>query len=136
MRVERFPVIDRWTLVRGGWSIDPNDLLAAVNEELKSESPDYRTRLLLRESLLVLRERWSFEQLVDRIPLDIFVGKLSSRRGKDLDDLRTLKSGFVADDIVERLKSSGGSLLAADQCRQNLIHNWYILFGSKPPVFD
>lgn len=70
--------------------------------------------------------------LVD--PLDILVGKLFSRREKDLDDLRMLKPTFEIEEITDRVKTSGGSLLSDIQFRSNAERNWYILFGDSLPV--
>jgi hypothetical protein len=70
--------------------------------------------------------------LVD--PLDILVGKLFSRRDKDLDDLRILKNRFSSEAIVERIRASAAGFLADAQLKQNARRNWYILFGEELPV--
>ncbi len=70
--------------------------------------------------------------LVD--PLDIFVGKLFSKRDKDLDDLRMLKSNFSLDEIVDRLRSSATELENDQNFLQNARRNWYILFGQPLPA--
>lgn len=47
-----------WSLVRSQPEIDPNDLALAVQNEAKQEGLDYRTRLLIRDSVDALREYW------------------------------------------------------------------------------
>jgi hypothetical protein len=70
--------------------------------------------------------------LVD--PLDIFVGKLFSKRDKDLDDLRMLKDRFAQDDILARVKASAQPFLEKPQLQHNAQRNWYILFGEDLPA--
>jgi hypothetical protein len=259
---------DLWTLVRGTPEVDPNDLLAAVDQQLHSPNPNHRTRMLMRESLLALQQLWgqnavegrlspqtrnsakailsndpgetgfptlgkrmrertdsatiltflrelgsqtreptrieiggstslilndllrrgtddidivnevpailrSNHQLLEDLatrhglmlahfqshylpegyqgrvhyldrfgsldvylvdPLDIFVGKLFSKRSKDLDDLRMLLTKFSRDEIVDRLKSAGGPLLGDENFCENARRNWYILFGDSLPA--
>ncbi|MBI2807048.1 MAG: hypothetical protein HYX68_18860 [Planctomycetes bacterium] len=50
--------IDLWSLVRGQPQIDPNDLAAAVVSQAAQEPRDYRTRLLIRDSVDALRDYW------------------------------------------------------------------------------
>jgi hypothetical protein len=50
--------LDLWSLVRRQSQIDPHDLAEAVAQQAAEESPDYRTRLLIRDSMDALRERW------------------------------------------------------------------------------
>ncbi len=66
--------------------------------------------------------------------LDIFVGKLCSRREKDMNDLRMLEPHFKRDEIVDRIKSSAAPLFAEPKFRENAEKNWYILFGDKLPA--
>jgi hypothetical protein len=51
---------DLWSLAIGGHpEIDPADLAAAVQEQVAAEEPlDYRTRLLIRDSINALRDYW------------------------------------------------------------------------------
>jgi hypothetical protein len=69
--------------------------------------------------------------LVD--PLDIFVGKLFSKREKDLDDLRMLKRAFDKSVIADRLRHSAHSLLGDSTLRADAERNWYVLFGEPLP---
>ena len=69
--------------------------------------------------------------LVD--PVDIFIGKLFSRRDKDLDDLRALCGVLNREAIDARLEFAKS--LAADQDRRaQAIQNYYIVFGQEPSL--
>ena len=55
---------DLWTLVRGsGPQIDPHDLADAVVNEAAHEPLDYRTRLLIRDSVDALKGHWGNERV-------------------------------------------------------------------------
>lgn len=69
--------------------------------------------------------------LVD--PIDVFLGKLTSIREKDLDDLRELKPQFEKSVLVQRLKDTMASTLASAELRKRAQQNWYILFGEDLP---
>jgi hypothetical protein len=49
---------DLWSLVWGKPQIDPNDLAAAVQDQARSDDLDYRTRMLIRDSVEALRSHW------------------------------------------------------------------------------
>jgi hypothetical protein len=49
---------DLWKLVKYRPEVDPDDLAAAIQDELGKEPLDYRTRLLIRDSLEGLRRYW------------------------------------------------------------------------------
>jgi hypothetical protein len=49
---------DLWDLVIGRPEIDPVDLAAAVEQQTSTTPLDYRTRLLVRDSLNALQEHW------------------------------------------------------------------------------
>jgi hypothetical protein len=53
---------DIWSLVLGPPQIDPNDLAAALQEQSGERDLDYRTRLLLRDSLDALKSYWGAQQ--------------------------------------------------------------------------
>src|SRR5947209_675980 len=57
------PVRNLWGLVKYRPQIDPNDLAAAVAEEAGQEPLDYRTRLLIRDSLEALKQHWGSDRL-------------------------------------------------------------------------
>lgn len=67
-------------------------------------------------------------------PVDIFVGKLFSKRTKDLDDLRMLLPGLDRAAIVDCLKNSAQPLRADPNLRADAQRNWYILFGEELPA--
>lgn len=69
--------------------------------------------------------------LVD--PIDIFVGKLFSRRDKDLDDLRTLCE-VLSRDLIDARLSSARSLAADEELRAQAVQNYYIVFGQEPSL--
>jgi hypothetical protein len=49
---------DLWSLVLYRPSIDPDDLAVAVGEQARQKPLDYRTRLLIRDSVEALRQHW------------------------------------------------------------------------------
>src|SRR5690606_37850758 len=50
-----------WDLVQGAQAIDPEDLAAALEEEMQQNpAPDYRTRVLMEECASVLGSRWGW----------------------------------------------------------------------------
>lgn len=57
--------LDLWALVRGRPQIDPSDLAEAVCQQAGAGGPDYRTRLLIRDSVAALRSYWG-DARVDR----------------------------------------------------------------------
>lgn len=50
--------LDLWTLTRGRPQIDPNDLADAVTAQVAEEDLDYRTRMLVHDSVEALRSHW------------------------------------------------------------------------------
>ncbi len=69
--------------------------------------------------------------LVDSV--DIAVGKVFSRRDKDLDDVRTLRRVLDWPTIVDRLRSSAGPLRADARSLEAAERNWYVLTGDPLP---
>jgi hypothetical protein len=55
--------LDLWSLVRGRPQIDPNDLAEAIAEQIADEPHDYRTRLLIRDSVDALKGYWGDERV-------------------------------------------------------------------------
>jgi Nucleotidyltransferase of unknown function (DUF6036) len=53
---------DHRSLMNGRPQMDPGDLAAAVNEQAADEPLDYRTRLLLRDSLVALKKYWGADR--------------------------------------------------------------------------
>lgn len=65
--------------------------------------------------------------------IDIFLGKLTSIRTKDLDDLRALAPQFDKAVLVQRLKDTMQSTLACEPLHERAQKNWYIIFGEDLP---
>src|SRR5437660_12421552 len=58
-----------WNLVWGKPQVDPADLASAVASEVANEAFDFRTRLLIQDSLKALEEHWGtgrFGQWLDK----------------------------------------------------------------------
>jgi hypothetical protein len=64
---------------------------------------------------------------------DVFLGKLFSKRTKDLDDLRYIKSHLDRNHLIAQFKTSTCALLKDESLKQNAEHNWYVLFGESLP---
>jgi len=64
---------------------------------------------------------------------DIFVGKLFSKREKDLDDLRSLRGLLDRSRIETRLRDSAGLLMAEPALAQDAAKSWYILYADPLP---
>src|SRR5262249_37181115 len=56
---------DLWDLVRGRPQVDPHDLAGAIEEQAARGTLDYRTRLLIRDSLEALRKHWGAPRFAD-----------------------------------------------------------------------
>lgn len=65
---------------------------------------------------------------------DVFLGKLFSKRTKDLDDLRALKPQLELDRLVSQLRGSTAALLSDPELRQTAENNWYVVFGESLPT--
>lgn len=61
---------DLWSLVYGRPEIDPKDLAIAVREEAARKDLDYRTRLLIRDSVDALKVRWGPARVRDWLTQD------------------------------------------------------------------
>ena len=59
--------IDLWSLVPGRPEIDPEDLLRGIEQTCCQTNLDYRTRLLVRDSIAALEQHWSRDQLHARL---------------------------------------------------------------------
>src|SRR6516165_7003427 len=53
---------DLWSLVWGTPEIDPDDLAHAIEDQATEEKLDYRTRLLIRDSMVALEAYWGRER--------------------------------------------------------------------------
>jgi hypothetical protein len=52
-----------WNLVLGRQWVDPRDLSAAVEEQVRRRDLDYRSRVLIRDSIKALRHYWGDERV-------------------------------------------------------------------------
>ncbi|MGI9014043.1 MAG: DUF6036 family nucleotidyltransferase [Phycisphaerales bacterium] len=87
----------------------------------------WESRTTLFETFGLLQVR-----LVDAV--DLFAGKLFSRRDKDLDDLRILAGQLEKSTIITRVQTSTTALAADASLRQAAARNWYIVFGDELPL--
>lgn len=67
-------------------------------------------------------------------PYDIFLGKLTSIRTKDRDDLRKLAPKLDKIVLIEQLKKTMQSTLASEELRKRAEQNWYVVFGESLPT--
>lgn len=66
--ISRSTTADLWSLVQGTPAIDPGRLLAAIEDAIREGPPDFRTRLLIRDSVVALSRRWGGQSAVlDRL---------------------------------------------------------------------
>jgi hypothetical protein len=54
---------DLWSLTTGRPQVDPHDLAEALALQIEQGTLDYRTRLLIRDSIVALRRYWGEERL-------------------------------------------------------------------------
>lgn len=64
---------------------------------------------------------------------DVFLGKLFSKRSKDLDDLRSIKPHIDQKRMASHLRSHAQAFFADAALRENANHNWYVVFGETLP---
>jgi len=65
---------------------------------------------------------------------DVFLSKLSSKRTKDLDDLRALAPQLNKETLVTRLRETAASLLTSESLHEQATQNWYIVYGESLPT--
>jgi hypothetical protein len=56
--------LDLWKLVRRGPQVDPSDLADAVCQQASEQNLDYRTRLLIRDSVDALTAHWGRSRVI------------------------------------------------------------------------
>jgi hypothetical protein len=54
---------DLWSLVLDRHQLDPDDLAGAVQDQATGDDLDYRTRLLIRDSVIALQNHWGQKRL-------------------------------------------------------------------------
>lgn len=65
---------------------------------------------------------------------DIFLSKLSSRREKDKQDLKALKTVLDKESLTQRLMETCKGFLAVADLREQMDKNWYVLYGENLPA--
>jgi Nucleotidyltransferase of unknown function (DUF6036) len=70
--------LDLWTLTRGRPQIDPNDLAEAIKVQAADADLDYRTRLLIRDSVEALRQFWGDKRLQEWLEQSAHRGKIDA----------------------------------------------------------
>jgi hypothetical protein len=65
--------------------------------------------------------------------LDVYVGKLFSRREKDARDLVALRPAFSRSVVEQHVADYGLKLLADPKLRNQIEDNWYVLYGEDLP---
>ena len=90
---------DLWSLVWGRPQVDPMELADAVQEEAGQAALDFRTRLLVRDSLNALQKHWGDERLGAWLSASPAREKLEAIWQEDLGD-----TGFATlqDRIMEK----------------------------------
>ena len=112
---------DLWSLIRRGPTIDPTDLLVAVEAECRQPVHDFRTQLLIRDSLRAVAGYWG--EPVLRARLSPLAGSMrerfeSAHLGEDRGFptlMRRIMDRTKPDEIVEFLREVGR--IARRPCR-------------------
>ena len=103
---------DLWSLTSGRPEVDPSDLAAAVQEEANRERLDYRTRLLIRDSVTALRNHWGEQKFaagLEGCPARVQIEAIS-REHFD-------RPGFsVEERLVEKTDPAGAEKLFEKAC--------------------
>ncbi len=76
-----------WNLIWGKPEIDPAALSQAIEQELKAENPDFRTRLLIRDGARALEHYWGPERLKEWLNGSTLATKIEAIRNEDLGEL-------------------------------------------------
>lgn len=106
--------LDLWTLVRGRPQIDPNDLAEAVVNQAAEEELDYRTRLLIRDSVEALRGYWGEQRLHQWLKVCPLFERITEICGESFDEV-----GFpsIRMRLMEKLDSETIRLYFAELAR-------------------
>lgn len=67
-------------------------------------------------------------------PYDVFLSKLSSRRQKDLDDMRLIAPQLDKETLVRRLKENAAGLIEPEPLKEQSRKNWHVIFGEPLPL--
>lgn len=83
---------DLWTLVHHSQQIDPRDLTAAIEEQVNMGDLDYRTCVLIRDSLKALRHYWGPQRVAVWLEASPAGQKIESICKREWDDDRGFPS--------------------------------------------
>jgi hypothetical protein len=88
-----------WELIWGKPQIDPNALSQAIEEELGSKTPDFRTRLLIRDGTQALEHFWGAKRLQEWLGHSPVREKIEAIQHEDLGEI-----GFplLKDQLMDR----------------------------------
>lgn len=75
---------DLWSLVKGHPQVDPMELAEALQEQVSHEGLDFRTRVLIRDSLEALKEYWGEKRLHEWISASSARNKIEAIRQENL----------------------------------------------------
>ena len=79
--------LDLWSLVRTRPQIDPRDLAECVIRQADQSDLDYRTRLLIRDSVDALKTVWGNAKVCDWLAQSPSAGKVSEICGEEFDEV-------------------------------------------------
>lgn len=79
---------DLWSLVKGKPQVDPTDLAVAVQEQACQPELDFRTRLLIRDSMNALQRHWGHPRLSRWLASSIARSRLEEIWHEDLGETR------------------------------------------------
>jgi hypothetical protein len=79
--------LDLWSLVRSRPQIDPQDLADAVVSQAAEEPLDYRTRLLIRDSVDALKNYWGEMKVADWLVQSPWADKLRTICTEEFDEV-------------------------------------------------
>jgi hypothetical protein len=79
------PILDPWTLVWGQPFIDSQTLARAIEQDLeRNRRPDFRTRLLVRDSAVALRSYWGTRRFSQWVKASRFGSRIREILDEDL----------------------------------------------------
>ena len=83
---------DLWGLVNFRQQLDPRDLTAAIEEQIASGDLDYRTQVLIRDSVKALRNHWGQERVATWMAASPWGRKVEAICNREFDDNRGFPS--------------------------------------------
>lgn len=106
---------DLWSLVKGKPQIDPQDLADAVEAQAAEADTDFRTRLLIRDSLAALQKYWGESRWKEWLGRSGIGERLEEILRDDLGETRfTIRERLMTktdpDDLRQFLRELGGGL--------------------------